>query len=319
MLGVCLLILGIGLSAFFSGSETGFYRVARVRLVMDAKSGNWVARALLWFISRSSVVVATVLIGNNLANYLVSLGLLLASQSVLARSGDWLSTLLPVLMTPFLFIYGELLPKYLYYQVPYRLLRLGAPLMLMSAALFAPVSIIVIGLEFLWQRVAGPSPSKTGSSLARQELQRVLTEGQEAGVVLPIQREIAQNLFIYGVRPVRQFCVPLRAIALVASSAERDEVLSQSRRFGQAIVGVTDGTKQNLIGCYLVSDLLLSTQDSPLPMQPVCRVKAADSNIQVLTRLQSSHSPIAQVADAQGRSIGVVTRERLTALLLSER
>jgi len=40
MLIFALLAIGMGLSAFFSGSETGFYRVTRVRLVMDAKSGK---------------------------------------------------------------------------------------------------------------------------------------------------------------------------------------------------------------------------------------------------------------------------------------
>ena len=45
-----LVAAGLFLSAFFSGSETGFYRVTRVRLVMDAKSGKWIARSLLWLI-----------------------------------------------------------------------------------------------------------------------------------------------------------------------------------------------------------------------------------------------------------------------------
>ena len=61
---VLLLLLGLALSAFFSGSETGFYRVTRVRLVMDAKSGRWLSRMLLWLANHSTVVVATVLIGN---------------------------------------------------------------------------------------------------------------------------------------------------------------------------------------------------------------------------------------------------------------
>ena len=108
---LALLLAGIFLSAFFSGSETGFYRVTRVRLLMDAKSGNLVARSLLWLVERPTIVVATVLIGNNIANYLVSLGLVLLGQQVLSGTGV-VETFLPVLATPFLFIYGELLPKY---------------------------------------------------------------------------------------------------------------------------------------------------------------------------------------------------------------
>ncbi len=315
MVIILLLAFGIGLSAFFSGSETGFYRVTRVRLVMDAKSGKWISRMLMWLANHSTVVVATVLIGNNIANYLVSFGLLLASQRWLA-SWPQLQSLMPLLMTPFLFVYGELLPKYLYYQVPYRLLNRGAPVMVLFTILFSPVSLILIALEKLWQRSLGTNSIKSGSSLERQELQRVLVEGQEAGVLLPIQREIAQNMFTYGVRPVRQFAVPLRAMPLVNLQADRQEVLSLASRRSQSIVGVIDEGAQRLLGCYLVADVLINTQ-ATLPLLPVFRTVGSESTIQVLTRLQSSQAPIAAIEDASGRTVGIVDKERLMSLLLS--
>ena len=160
-----LVAAGLFLSAFFSGSETGFYRVTRVRLVMDAKSGKWIARSLLWLISRPSIVVATVLIGNNIANYMVSLGLLLASQSLLSNWNEQIQTFLPVLATPFLFVYGELLPKYLYYNAPYILSTRGAPVMIFCAALFIPISSLIMRscasgcrlLRMMWQASAAGS------------------------------------------------------------------------------------------------------------------------------------------------------------------
>lgn len=310
-----LLILGIGLSAFFSGSETGFYRVTRVRLVMDAKSGKWIPGMLLWLANHSTVVVATVLIGNNIANYLVSFGLLLASQRIFA---EWveMQNLMPLLMTPFLFVYGELLPKFLYYQVPYRLLNRGAPLMLLFTLLFAPVSLLMIALEKMWQRSLGTNSIKAGATLERQELQRVLVEGQEAGVLLPIQREIAQNMFTYGVRPIRQFAVPLRAIPLVTAQTERQEVLRQASRRSETLVGVVDDAEQRLLGCYRVADVLIDSQ-SPPTMLPVFYARGSESSIQVLTRLQSTQAPLAAIEDAAGRTVGIVGKERLMALLLS--
>ncbi len=315
MLIILLLVFGLAASAFFSGSETGFYRVTRVRLVMDAKSGKWISRILLWLANHSTVVVATVLIGNNIANYLVSFGLTLASQRLLANWSQ-LQNLLPLLMTPFLFVYGELLPKYLYYQVPYRLLNIGAPFMVFFTVLFSPISLIVIALEKLWQRSLGNDAIKSGASLERQELQRVLVEGQEAGVLLPIQREIAQNMFTFGVRPVRQFAVPLRAIPLVNLHTDREEIIRQASRRNQAIVGVIDESQQHLIGCYLLADVLINTQ-SPPPLLPVLRSLASESSIQVLTRLQSSLAPVASIQDASGRTVGIVDKERLMTLLLS--
>ena len=40
-----LFLIGVLLSAFFSGCETGFYRATRVRMQLDAMSGDRIARA----------------------------------------------------------------------------------------------------------------------------------------------------------------------------------------------------------------------------------------------------------------------------------
>ncbi|MCA9133964.1 MAG: hypothetical protein KDA45_12445, partial [Planctomycetales bacterium] len=174
---------------------------------------------------------------------------------------------------------------------------------------------LIIALEKSWQWLLGTNSIKTGSTLERQELQRVLVEGQEAGVLLPIQREIAQNLFTFGVRPVRQFAIPLRALPLVSQEASREEVLREADRRGQSFVGVLDRGQQ-LVGCYLVTDIMIHEQQS-LPLLPVYKVAASESSIQALTRLQNSQCPIAVVLDGAGKTMGVIEKERLTALLLS--
>ena len=67
-----LFVVGMLLSALFSGSETGFYRVSRVRLLIDALSGDRTAKWLLWASNNPAAFVATALVGNNVANYLTS-------------------------------------------------------------------------------------------------------------------------------------------------------------------------------------------------------------------------------------------------------
>lgn len=326
IVGIILFLTGLLLSAFFSGSETGFYRVTRVRLVMDAKSGSWIAQCLLWLIAFPSLQVATVLIGNNLANYLVSLGLLIASQTLFQNLGESVTTLMPVLATPLLFIYGELLPKYLYFNASYLLSTRGAPFMLVCTVLFLPVSLIVMAFEFVLQRLVGQSNVRMRFSLERQELQRVMMEGQEAGILLPVQREMSQNLFIYGVRQVRHFATPLRAIALVKKTADIDEILEVARRRKQRVVGVLSDNEQELIGCYQVSDLILGraaisrTEDpqriASQAMLPVANIGASASNVQALSDLQNEQCPVAQIRESNGAVIGIVSRARLTSLLL---
>ena len=84
---VWLALLGLLLSALFSGAETGFYRAMRLRLVLDAMGGDSVARGLLFLANHPSLFVATALVGNSLANYLVTLAAVVILEGVLP--GIW--------------------------------------------------------------------------------------------------------------------------------------------------------------------------------------------------------------------------------------
>ena len=75
ILGLILFVVGLALNAFFSGSETGMYRVSRMRLLLDALDGSWMSRGLLWLSNHPAMFIATALIGNNIANFTVSLGI----------------------------------------------------------------------------------------------------------------------------------------------------------------------------------------------------------------------------------------------------
>ena len=77
-----LFLLGLRLSAFYSGTETGFYRVSYLRLTIDAHAGDRVARRLMWFAHHPSYFVATTLVGNNIANYMTTLAIGLAVVSI---------------------------------------------------------------------------------------------------------------------------------------------------------------------------------------------------------------------------------------------
>ena len=122
-----LFLFGLALSALFSGSETGFYRIPRVRLRLDALGGDWFARGLLWLTNHPSLFVATTLIGNNIANYFTALSIVMAVGHLFGESTS-LQLVVPIVFAPILFVYGELLPKSVFYYMPNRLLRRWGPL-----------------------------------------------------------------------------------------------------------------------------------------------------------------------------------------------
>ncbi|WP_372899678.1 CNNM domain-containing protein, partial [Stieleria sp.] len=196
-LPVVLFLVGLMLSAFFSGSETGLYRVSRTRLVLDGLSGSWAARGIVWLLNHPAIFVATTLVGNNLANYLTSLAVVMA-VAVWFHSSETAELLGPMLMTPVVFVFGESLPKYLFFHAPHRLLTAARPFLLAAAVLFAPVSLLLGLLGRGLQQLTGQTPFRVRLAMARGELDQVLRDGHEAGILAAGQRSLAQRLFEVG-------------------------------------------------------------------------------------------------------------------------
>lgn len=312
-----LFMLGLFLSAFFSGSETGFYRVPRVRLLIDALGGSYLARGLLWLTNHPSLFVATTLIGNNVANYLTSLAIVLLVARLLPGGGSAAEIVAPIIFAPILFLYGELFPKNLFFQAPYRLLRAAAPPFLAFTVLFLPISVVLWAFSRLLEIALGSSPQKVQLTLARQELKQVLEEGHEAGVLRSAQRQLAQGLFSVANQRVSDFLVPLGRFVRVPANATRREALRLARRHNLSNLPVEDERHpQRLVGYVNVAELALRQGEKLAPIRPLMAIPQNETHIAALMAMQAEEEILAQLVNQQGRTIGIINANDLRRPLL---
>jgi CBS domain containing-hemolysin-like protein len=303
---------GLFLSAFFSGSETGFYRVARVRLLVDGLGGDPVARGLLLLTNHPALFVATTLVGNNLANYIVSLSIVMAIQSIRIEPNLLVEMLAPVALSPAVFVYGELLPKSLFFHAPYRLLRKGGPLFLVFTVLFAPVSAVLYLLGRVLQSVVGEAPLRVRLTLARKELQQVIEEGHEAGILRPAQRNLAQSLFARASHPVIELSTPVARVASIRLGASKAEVLRMARRHGVAVAPVLEAKGRNLAGYVRIVDLCLDPSQTVDVVRELPEIQASDSHLAALIRMQTIREELARVVNEDGTTVGLLYANELT-------
>ena len=313
ILAIALFIVGLALSAFFSGSETGMYRVSRIRLVLDALSGSLPSRALVWLLNNPTIFIATALVGNNLANYLTSLATVLAVQAALG-DGAAAELLGTILMTPMIFVLGELLPKYLFYNAPYRLLQRVRPLLLVFTIAFLPVTLLLGLLGRALRKITGETPFRVQLEMARRELEQVLREGHEAGILAGSQRTLAQNVFQVGNQPAVRFGMPIGRLPAISDPADSEAAKAAARRHGHPIVLVRQG--DTVEGFLLFSDLI-TAGDQPPPILPVVLAQATDKHLAVLMRLYEAGSQVALLRDRDGRTRNIVTRRQLLQPLIA--
>lgn len=317
---VLMFAAGLLLSAFFSGSETGFYRVTRVRLVIGALGGDYIARGLLWLTNYPSIFVATTLVGNNIANYLVSMSVVVGISWLLPGGGQLAELAAPILLAPLLFVLGESMPKTVFYAAPNRMLRrCGLPL-LAATLLFLPVTfalwLVSRGLELL----VGQSPQRLRMVLARRELEQVFEEGHQAGVLNPTQQALAQGLFALANQPVQQFAIPPSRMVAATTKMSRQEILRLARRHRLPVLPVEDvDQRRKVVGCIRVVDLYLKCDDGMPPPLSVVELKATEPVLRAIAQLHNPNQPLAHVVDADGRTVGFVTARTLTSALFRSR
>jgi CBS domain containing-hemolysin-like protein len=313
---VILFTAGLALSAFFSGTETGFYRATRVRLLIEALSGNWRARGLLWATNHPSLFVSTTLVGNNLANYLVSLAVVLCAQRLGGGGHPGMELVATLALAPVVFIYGELLPKNLFFDAPNRLLLRFSPGFLVAAIIFAPVTLVLWLLNRVLQAIVRRSPQEIRLVLARRELADLLEEGHEAGLLHPSQQALVQGTFSLAGQPIRQFATPAGRFSRVTDSTSKEDILQLARKQRRSLIPVEESRgKRRLLGYVRVCDLALDPSDELPPLRPVVTLHERETYLLALVKLLAADSALGHVVADQGKTVGLVSVDQLTKTL----
>ena len=165
---VLFLVIAIAASAMFAGSETGFYGINRLRLRHEARRSR-VASLLESVVRSPSAFLATLLIGNNLANdAAVKAAGKLCANFGLEGAEFWGA----LFLTPLIFLFGEVLPKQLLLANPRRLLSLAAPLAV-ARVMFWPLTAPLAWLASVLEGGEG------APVLARRQFEALLQEGEQ--------------------------------------------------------------------------------------------------------------------------------------------
>lgn len=111
---IVLMMIGLLLSGFFSGSETGLYCVNRLRLELGVKKMDVRAQRLVRVLEDEAGALSVTLIGTNVMNYLTTTAaaFLFAELVGLGETDTELYTV--IVLTPIVFVFGEVVPKNLF-------------------------------------------------------------------------------------------------------------------------------------------------------------------------------------------------------------
>ena len=268
LLALLLGAVGFLLCSFFSGTETGFYRISRIRVQLDAIEGNRFSQLLLWLINKPSFFIATILIGNNIACYLVSIAGVIFVHALFTASGVAAEILTTMIVTPFLFAFGEMFPKYIFMQIPEKMLKRAIPLFFVFLVLLLPVTLIIWLLNRVVALLLHEKREPLRMTLARRELSKSLDEGAEIGLILPAQRQLTKNVFAVASKSIRHYTFPLAKFPTITRATPPGETLEIAGEHALSEFPVfSDWNPELPVGYVRTIELALAVRDAKLQTQ----------------------------------------------------
>ncbi len=309
-------------SALYSGMETGVYQLNRVRLHLLVDAGDRRATLLERMVAHPNRVLGTLLIGNNVVNYLASLGIsgLLAAMAY----SDWqIVGITALILTPMLFVFGEVLPKDLFRTYTDRLTYLFARFLWVTQKVvrFTGVGPLVDGISWLLSKALGTPQLGSAALHPRRVVTQLMKEGIDLGLISAYQSEVIDRVLHPTERHASDAMVPWGQVQQVQAGKPPEAVWAIADRTSYARLPLVDGAGR-VAGVLSVLDVLRHGVDVCPPLDELARPMpqmASDQSIrEALRLLRDEHSAMGLVVDGAGRPLGIVTVKDLVEPITGE-
>ncbi len=316
-------------SALFAGMETAAVSIRASRLSRLRKRGALPtnqSRTLVRIFSQKDRFLGGMLIGSILCNVTAAVSLAAVAQEGFGNTWKAASAAM-VLAVLYIFIAGQLAPKFFFRQRPLELALALSGLMNFSFLILSPLAKSFSRISSVLVHLAGKSTPPKFSAVTREEL-KLLAPKPAA----PSGAVVDATAMIHGVLDMRQkiaraLMVPLEKATTVAANASAEEILALARASGFSRLPVTDtpsgATTPTLVGIVNIYDILYVAENDPrktardfLRRPPL--LADSESPDRALQKLRAARLPMAFVVNAQQQPVGIVTVENIVAQVVGK-
>jgi len=320
VLWIIISIVGLGGSAIYSGLETGTYSLNRIRLHLLVHQGHPGAKRLAPLIQHPTILLTTLLIGNNVANYMGTAGLTRILQGEVGLGEVQLLVFNVLVTTPLLLVFGETLPKDLFGAFPDRLMYPFARFLTASRWVFTVTGLMPL-IRLATSAIMRLMKQKNIAVLhPRRQMQQMMKEGVGEGILSDEQSAMVERVLAVSERRVGDEMAPWREVTTVSDTDSPEKLWELGHRTSISRYPVVAGDGK-VVGIVSLYDALMNGQADCPPirtlMQPAVEIQADMPLREGLRQLQSHHGGIAVVMQ-HDKPVGIVTIKDLVEPLTGE-
>lgn len=318
------------INAFFASAETAVVSLNENRIRKQAEDGDKTAAVMLRMVDSPTRFLSTIQVCITLSGFLASAFAAKNFASVLAESilaagftllpSSMLNTVCVVLITLilsfFMIVLGELVPKRIALQDPERVARFSCKVIQFISRLFAPMVWLLSVCTNGVLRLLGINPHETGEEVTEEEIRMMVDIGSESGAIEQDERAMIENIFEFNNTTAADVMVHRMDVVALRADVEDDELIRIIRESGLSRFPVYNEDIDDVIGILNTRDFLLNKQlKTPRPTRQLLRkpylVPETVPSDTLFSNMQKQKVHMAIVVDEYGGMSGIVTMEDL--------
>lgn len=343
MIALYLVIAGIivclCLSAFFSASEMAYSSCNSMRLesIKDDKGKGWKkAATAMKIVENFDQALSAILIGNNLVNIAASSMSSVLVIIVMTAAGlnpdnyGWLSTLV---ITIFVIIFGETMPKISAKRNATKIAMHNAPFVNFLMIVFKPIIWIVVKtISLITKPLKGEQDANQEESV--EELQSIIETAEDEGIIDEDDSNLMQAAIDFADKSAMDVMTARVDVCAIDIEDSWKDIKATIDSSIYSRIPVYEGTIDNVIGILHLNKLFktlanieeqgkaIDEEEAPIDIRtllmPPCYVYKTMKLPKVLNQLKGAKQHLAIVTDEYSGTLGVVSMEDVLEQIVGE-
>ena len=320
---VLLFVVFVILGAYFGGAESAFSAMNRIRVKSKADDGDRRAKNAVYISSNFDRALTTLLIGNNIAHIAAaSVATVIATR--LFGASDRVTLICTVVTTLIIFLCSEMVPKAFANDRSESAALFASGSLRALMKLFAPLSAFFGFISSAFTRLSERFlPREEEPSITEEELYDIIDTIEEEGVMDEEQGDLIKSALDFSGTRAADVMTMRQDIAAADAGLPNGELLSVLRESTHSRLPVYEGDLDHIVGLIHIRVFMREYLKNPeidihTLLTPAYRV-SPDARIDDLLSVMRQHKLyLAIVADAEGKTLGLVTIEDFLEELVGE-
>ncbi len=317
-----LIIVFIGLTAFFCSSETAFLSLQKVRLEHLVSTRVKGAMLVANMIKRPEKLLSVVLLGINICNTAAAALVTALAVNIWGEQGIYIAT---ACITVAILIFAETTPKTFAAQHSERLaLAFARPLELVSWV-FTPFVAALSWIASGFAKIFG-GVSATRTLASPEEIRTMISVGHKEGTVEEHEAKLLHKVFEFGDRPVYEVMVPRPEVIAITQGSTIADFLKLYAEKPLSRSPVYKENMDNVAGILSVKDILMAlakgtvSEESTIDelTRPAYFAPESKRIDELFAEMRDENYRMAVVVDEYGGTAGIVSLSRLVEEIVGE-